>query len=63
MAQYTVSYACSHGSREMQLYGPNKERARKIEWMERTIKCPACTKADRIAADNAAPRKAHVHIS
>lgn len=51
MAKYTINYACGH-SQDVQLYGPGKERERKIEWLERGD-CPECWKAkqaaDRIA--------------
>jgi hypothetical protein len=44
MAKYDVTYSCGH-SDTIQLYGPNKERTRKIEWLERDGLCPECYKA------------------
>lgn len=43
MAWYEISYTCGHSERE-QLYGPEKDRQRKIEWKERGM-CPACYRA------------------
>ena len=51
MAKYDVTYACGHIA-EIQLYGPGKERTRRMDWM-RTQECPAC-KASAAAAVNAA---------
>ena len=63
MAKYTVDYACGHGGREMQMVGAHKDRERRIEWMQRNVKCPACNKAERVARDDAAPRRAEIRIS
>jgi hypothetical protein len=63
MAKYTVNYACGHGSREIELFGKTDDRTRKIAWMEAHVSCSTCKKAERIAADNAAPRVANIHIS
>ncbi len=40
MAKYTVTYKCEHYG-EVQIVGPEKERGRKIEWLETQI-CPDC---------------------
>ena len=43
MAQYNVTHACGH-EHTYQLYGPGKDRERKIEWLSGQD-CPACRKA------------------
>lgn len=40
MAKYTITYKCGHTA-EVQLYGKESERQRKIEWYK-TINCPQC---------------------
>lgn len=40
MAKYTVEHACGH-THEYQLFGPLKERDRKLEWLAEQD-CPAC---------------------
>lgn len=40
MAKYTVTYKCGHTA-EIQLYGKESERQRKIAWYA-TIDCPQC---------------------
>jgi len=52
MAKYSINYSCGHTGVE-QLYGPGKERARHIEWAEKSALCPECYAAKR-AADRAA---------
>lgn len=52
MAKYDVTYACGH-STEVQLYGPGKERTRRMDWM-RTQECPACKTATAQATNEAA---------
>lgn len=41
MAKYMVNFSCGHAE-EKELFGPTKERARKIEWWERECVCSAC---------------------
>ena len=42
MAKYTIKAGCGH-TVEQQLYGPGKERARRIAWQESPAgKCNAC---------------------
>ena len=42
MAKYTVAAGCGH-TVEQQLYGPEKERARRLDWMRsESGKCNAC---------------------
>lgn len=43
MAKYIVKHECGH-EREVILYGPTRDRERKLEWMA-TIPCPECQKA------------------
>lgn len=56
MANYTINYACGHGSISKQLYGKHAERDRKIEWMEANMVCPACFKAQKTDEDAAAKK-------
>jgi hypothetical protein len=60
MAKYTINYACGHGSHVEQLYGKSEDRERRIEWEEANRVCPDCYKAQRLAADEAAPAKATI---
>ena len=48
MAKYDVTYGCGHEA-TIQLYGPGKDRDRKIEWLERDGLCGDCYKAKRDA--------------
>lgn len=43
--KYDVTHACGHNN-TVELYGPNKERERKIKWMENTV-CSACYRAEQ----------------
>jgi hypothetical protein len=45
MAKYSIDYACGHGSFEEQLFGPGKDRERKIEWLGSNKVCPDCYKS------------------
>ena len=45
MAQYTVNHTCGH-QQTHQLYGPNKDRQRKIEWLQTTV-CTDCYRAQQ----------------
>lgn len=45
MAKYTVTHACGH-DHTYQLYGPNRERERKIAWLAEQD-CPECAKRAR----------------
>ena len=53
MAKYTIDHACGH-SREVQLYGPGKERTRKLEWMAGQD-CPQCWGAKQREIEAAKP--------
>ena len=46
MAKYTINNACGHGTHEVALFGPTKERERKLAWYEETHLCPECYKID-----------------
>ncbi len=48
MAQYTVTYSCGH-SDTVQLYGPTKDRERKIAWFEKSGRCASCYRALKAA--------------
>ena len=56
MAEYGVRHACGHDEVH-RLYGPGKERDRKIEWLETTI-CSECYKAQQAAARETASKQA-----
>ena len=47
MAKYTVNYSCGHGTHTVELFGPGKERERKIAWYEKNIVCPECYKTSK----------------
>jgi hypothetical protein len=54
MAKYIIEYTCGHeGHREVQLFGPHKERERKLEWMAQECLCPECWKAKKEAEQKA----------
>ena len=46
MAKYDVTYMCGH-EETMQLYGPCKERQRKIEYYRENMLCPECYKKEK----------------
>jgi hypothetical protein len=46
MAKYTVTYSCGHTGTEV-LFGPTKDRTRKIDWMEHNKLCLDCYKKKR----------------
>jgi hypothetical protein len=45
MAWNYINHTCGHQDR-VQLYGPGRDRERKIAWLE-TKPCPACVKTER----------------
>ena|SRR3982751_789792 len=49
MAKYTIHYQCGHPEIE-QLYGPEKERQRRIAWKEQHQVCPTCYRAEQDCA-------------
>lgn len=46
MAQYTVNYSCGHTG-SVNLFGPGRDRERKIEWLERAGSCPECHQQEK----------------
>lgn len=48
MAKYTVTYSCGHTA-QVELYGPGKERERKMQWMRESAVCPECYGAQKQA--------------
>lgn len=48
MAKYNVKFSCGHED-TVELFGPNKERERKIAWYENNHVCPACYRAEQDA--------------
>lgn len=48
MTKYTVTYSCGHDS-TVELFGPGKERERKLEWYQNVALCPECYKAQKQA--------------
>ncbi|GAA5533821.1 hypothetical protein [Deinococcus aluminii] len=46
MGKYRVTYACGHPG-EVSLFGKLAERERRIEWLEREGRCPACFRAEQ----------------
>lgn len=48
MAKYTVTYSCGHDG-VVELFGPGKERERKLEWYRDVAVCPECYKAQKQA--------------
>ena len=48
MAKYNARYSCGHAE-EVQLYGPEKDRQRKLEWYSKSGTCRACYKANQEA--------------
>ena len=48
MAKYMVNYACGH-SGETILFGPTRERERKLEWMSQ-YSCPECREKEEAQA-------------
>lgn len=61
MAWYNVKYSCGHEDR-IQLYGPERERRSKIEYLERRV-CKACWEEQRrIDAEAKAKRDGLVEV-
>jgi len=47
MAKYSAKFSCGH-TETVELYGPEKDRSRKLAWMAGKV-CSACYKADQSA--------------
>lgn len=58
MAKYTVNHSCGH-TQTHDLFGPGKERERKIAWLE-TTDCKECWTAKQREERKAAPITAEV---
>jgi hypothetical protein len=54
MGQERVNYSCGH-SGYVNLYGPHKDRDRKVAWLEREGLCPDCYKRQQAAKRVSAP--------
>lgn len=61
MAKYVVNYSCGHTG-TVQLTGSDKDRKRKIEWLEAQGVCPECYKAQQEAARKAKFEQIQVEI-
>jgi hypothetical protein len=48
--KYQIDFSCGHRA-ERQLYGPNRERERYIEWAGREGSCPDCYREAKRAED------------
>lgn len=48
MAKQTITYSCGHEGVES-LFGPYKQRERRIEWLQSHGLCPECRKANKPA--------------
>jgi len=51
MAKYYVTFSCGHDG-EVRLFGPHRERQRKLEWFEQSGLCPDCYKAHKQAEED-----------
>ncbi len=51
MAKYMVIHSCSH-SEQVELYGKEAERERKITWLQREP-CSACNRSEQVARASA----------
>jgi len=60
MGKYKIEYQCGH-SATVQLFGPQKERDRKIDWMQQGD-CPACWGEKQRAAEAEKPVTATVSL-
>jgi hypothetical protein len=65
MAKYDVEYSCGH-SGEVVLFGPGKERERKLEWYHNSASCPDCYQKEKDEAkriQNAEAAKSNTEMS
>lgn len=62
MAHYTVKFACGHTA-EIQLFGKESERQRKIKYLEESGMCPSCYKKQQEEAKKAAEAQAAAEAS
>lgn len=61
MAKYDVTYACGHTG-VVSLFGPNKDRERKLEWLAGQL-CPACWGEKKRAEEAAKPVTATLYCN
>ena len=61
MAKYTVTHSCGH-TQTHDLFGPGKDRERKIAWMENQP-CTDCWKAEKREADAKLPITMSIHTN
>lgn len=62
MSQYTISYACGHGTTTKNLTGKRSERERYVAWAEENMVCPECYKFKKTAEDAVAPKLAKITL-
>lgn len=62
MAHYTVKFACGHTA-EIQLFGKESERQRKIKYLGESGMCPSCYKKQQEEAKKAAEAQAAAEAS
>lgn len=60
MAKYTVTHSCGH-TEEVQLFGKETERSRKLDYFRQYGQCSACYKAEK-AAKEAAQAEANAAV-
>lgn len=59
--KYDITYSCGHTG-TVELFGPGKDRERKLWWYSNKCDCPTCyeaQKAAKMAADNYVEREMH----
>ncbi len=44
--KYTITFSCGHEG-TVELFGPNKDRERKLEWYRKQAVCPDCYKEQK----------------
>ena len=60
--KYDVTFSCGHTA-TVELFGPGKERERKISWYETHGECPECYKARKQAEREEASSEITVRIA
>lgn len=59
--KYTVTYVCGHEG-EIQLYGKNEDREKKLKWLEEYAICPDCYAKELEEERNAAASAANAKV-
>jgi hypothetical protein len=62
MAQYTIDYACGHGSVVKNLTGKHADRESYIAWAKDNLLCPECYAKAKAEADDRAERRAVIKL-